>query len=179
MFCQNCDNLRDISKTSIKINTTTYSDDYIKSITDLIINNKQPTNINTDIATNIMKSDYYNQLTKAQQKVITTTLNTYIDSEIISNMAYYKCPQCGAFEPIVAGSLVMTIENHIKNEVPKSVIYNIEHCNLEPYTTNYLCPNDKCEAHTVSKNSKKPARFIKQDIKITYICPYCNHYWIN
>jgi hypothetical protein len=179
MICSNCDNLINISKTTNKINNT-YSDEYINNITTLILTEKQSPIMNPDIAQRIIKSDVYTKLTKVQQKSIQSVINDYTNAEILSNVAYYKCSNCGFTKQIPPKTHITTIQNphSFANFNNNNLLANIKHSNIDPLTTNYICPNTECISH--KEKHLKPAKFTKtKNLTIYYVCPYCDCYWTN
>ncbi len=176
MFCPVCENIIDISKTTNKT-TLSYSDEQLNALITSLLNNSNTSVLNSEICHQIINSTPFNKLNKQSQKQLQTILNPYIDADIISNAAYYKCSNCGYNKIIPPETLITTIKppSFILNS---KLIDNLNHSLLDPYTTNYICPNKSCESH--SHKILKPAKFTKnKNLVIVYVCPYCNSYWKN
>ena len=96
------------------------------------------------------------------------------------NNAYFICKNCGTYEQIIQGTLVMsklsTEGNH--DFIDNTNYKNMIHVKTLPITRNYICPNDKCSSH--KEHEKREAVFFRMgtQYRIRYVCKTCQISWI-
>ena len=94
--------------------------------------------------------------------------------------AYFICKNCGTFEPIKTGTLVMSkLSAEGNHDFMDNMSYkNMVHIRTLPLTRNYICPNDKCVSH--KDHEKREAVFFRMgsQYRVRYVCKACQISWI-
>jgi len=203
MFCPNCNNVLDISKTSLKNSKlsaiisetpTTVSDveetetetetekDNISEIinnllNDIVVDEKNIQLYNMD---EFLKHSEYLKLDKKQKTIIQNKLTMYFGKIDDSINAYYVCSNCTYSKGIESGSIIMskngisnTLELYINYDKLKNKIYS----KVLPITKNFICINDKCESHKDPKKREAVFYRIGRSLQVWYTCKACQKYW--
>ena len=150
------------------------------------LSNEDTKNITFD---NLNKNSGFKKLSSKNKELV---LNKFADiipnftapikntSPIISN-AYFICKNCGNYEPINLGTLIVRkIYDDVNTEVEfedNHKFKEMAHVKCLPLTRNYICPNKKCISHT--DFSSRSARFyrISGIFRIRYVCTACEESW--
>lgn len=193
-FCQNCNNLLDISRsvfindtkldtetpnTVTNSNTTTEVD--YKTIIQKIENNETPTNaelLSIDFS-ELVKNNYYKKLTK-KNNIKKALLNMIDDMENSDNdkKSFLYCNNCNYSKPIATNTLIMSsisegvIASH--DYINEANYRNKIHVRTMPRTRNFNCPNSKCPG----KTGKAPVEAIffrkyPYSYEMVYVCRNC------
>lgn len=203
LFCPNCNNVLDVSKTSFKTQknnplqdetpTTVTTESEVKSETenedviDQIINDLiDSKDVDEKVIQNYKMDDFvkhasYVKLDKKTKLSVQNKLSVYFGKIDDSISAYYVCKNCSYSKGIISGSLVMSKtgdENsfemdYMNYDKLKNKVYN----KALPITKNYICINEKCESH---KNiDKREAVFyrIGTSLQVWYTCKTCLNFW--
>ena len=181
LFCPECDNLLNISRTNLK------SDDLIQDITstaekqklfDKILNNSDLANINTKKINiqELIQSDDFKKLSQKNKSTIKTYLET-IDSYNEDIMSYYVCYNCLYSKPIEKRKCVYGDDSH--TDVSQYYSYkDYKYSSLYPRTKQYVCPNNACLVHKDPKIGEALFFKEKEDTSaLTFICTLCNEVW--
>jgi hypothetical protein len=178
--------------TSITDSDITASNLSESDIIDLILKsgnyNKE---VNSKIIDEIIKSVSYKKLSSKDKVFVKNKLIEQLpQNEKIklmeynktktTNNAYFICKNCGSFEQIKQGTLVMsklsTEGNH--DFIDNTNYKNMIHVKTLPITRNYICPNDKCSSHTDFEKREAVFFRIGTQYRIRYVCKTCQISWI-
>lgn len=189
LFCPNCNNILDISKTkphaTVQSLTSLTPEDDVESSTNLItkiISGEEPNeqDIKNIKIENLIKLEEFKKLSNKQKSTIQNKLADMIETKDEANIAaFYICRNCHHSEPIQAQTLLTT-----KIGTGSSAdFYNIEklrnnvHSKVLPRTRNYICTDESCTSH---KNpEKREAVFFKigSSLQVWYVCTVCKSVW--
>ena len=199
-LCEECDNLLDISKTSL-IQKSKIMDDKTPStvsategtsdesdsdeigniLSKLIENEKMDTKIfqlhNYD---DFIKHQIYIKLEKKKKMELNTQLQTIYGKINDTISAYYICLKCSFSKEIPSGKMIMYRKNTINDTEPYIDIRGIKNkrfSKILAHTSDYICVNKKCESH--KDKTKKDAVIYRTPkiIKIYYICVTCGEWY--
>ena len=201
-FCTNCDNTYDLAKTvpnnsqqigssdtkhksESPITVSSLSDD--EPVLDKLIRqilNKDDVNISstsTITLTQLSKNQSYNKLTAANKEIVFTKINAMINNKDSKQKggnndkaAYFICNNCGNFEPIAPGTLILkkivgVADTTVDNSILSDMIY-------EPYlprTRNYICKNKDCVSHKDHSQREAVFKRVGNTFNVVYTCVAC------
>lgn len=178
MFCPNCNNTFDITKTVQQ--TGSGKIDYAKLV-DQLLNQKEELDFKTINKEELLASKEYLSLDDEKRqfvsnKLLNMELNPHYDPT--KNAAYFNCNNCGNIKRIKPGTLIYT---KTSNEVSQNYISTnmgfMSDSKILPHTKNYICPNKACETH---KNQRiKDAKMFKPNNSygVKYICTICKTFF--
>jgi DNA-directed RNA polymerase subunit M/transcription elongation factor TFIIS len=193
LFCPNCNNILNISKSSQvkpKVETepetisSSESDTNNSTIINKLLNNETLTDeeIKNIDKKEIQKDEEFIKLDKKKKSIlnkkITELSNPTIDESL---KAFYVCKNCGFSKEIPNDTLIIskadlenTSETRINTERFKNMIYS----KILPHTRAYICPNKDCPCH--KNNTLREAVFYRptQSLQTWYTCMACQSYWI-
>lgn len=150
LFCPNCQNLLNVSKTIL--------------VKENMIDTNTPQSVSqTTTQTTEIKSSI-----KSTNNNVTNNIN-----------AYHVCSTCYYYEPIKEESLIISKnkENSNKQIVDYDLFRDVKYSHILPRTRAYICKNDKCSSHN---NSDKEAIFFKintEQPETYYMCLKCDFIW--
>jgi hypothetical protein len=205
-FCPNCNNIYSITKTppaqhiqyggyNNSETPTSISDSDTNSDTDIVSTIIQTGNctkeINIKTFDEIIKSPAYKKLSSKDKVLVKNKLIECLPQEdkismmetnttTSSSNAYFICKNCGTFEKILQGTLVMSklsvegTHDFIDNTNYKNMI----HVKTLPITRNYICPNDKCTSHKDPEKREAVFFRIGTQYRVRYVCKTCQISWI-
>jgi hypothetical protein len=209
-FCPNCDNIYSITKNPPVQPTQGQQGgkQYSESDTPTSISDSE-TNSDNDIISMILKTGNYNKeinmktideiIKTASYKKLSSKDKVFVKNKLMEQLpqeekikmmetitaktasnAYFICKNCGTYEQITQGTLVMsklsTEGNH--DFIDNTNYKNMIHVKTLPITRNYICPNDKCASH--KDHEKREAVFFRMgtQYRIRYVCKTCQISWI-
>ena len=192
MFCKNCNNILEISKSDFKqiSNDTTPSElsDSSLSINYDDIIDKLDNNVN--ISSNILDNIDFVQLqnlkklkdmpnkNKIKIKKKISELIELKENEEDNVKAFYVCKNCFYSKPINNGELLVSKlnTNNVSEIIFKDKYKNRLNSSIYPRTTNYICKNSKCKTHN---GFQKEAIFIRENNSTVtwYVCSVCTEVW--
>jgi DNA-directed RNA polymerase subunit M/transcription elongation factor TFIIS len=192
LFCPNCNNILNISKTSqtkLKIEEepetiSSSSSSSNSTIINKLLNNEALTDeeIKTINKKEIQKDEVYIKLDKKKKSILNKKLTELSDSSIDESLkSFYICKNCGFSREITNNTLITskadlenTSDTHINTEKFKNMIYS----KILPHTRAYVCPNKDCPSH--KNNTLREAVFYRptQSLQTWYTCIACQSYWI-
>lgn len=151
-FCPNCNNSLSITQSQMVTNTEKLSE------TPTTVSSSSEENENTEIET-----------------------KNILDTSTGTNVAYYKCSNCGYLQELEQGTLILTRTSEkatsnytVDQNKYKDMIYDM----TLPHTRNYICPNKFCQSHTDYTSREavwfKPNR---QSYNIVTVCLACQTVW--
>jgi hypothetical protein len=194
LFCSNCNNILDISKTAPKVTKMLAPDTPTSiSIDTPKITKKDPITLllekvakgsellQSDVKTmtfdEIIHHESYKNLDKTTKKKVDEQLGKLSKEQDASTGAYYVCKKCFCSTPIETKTLITSraseglTSNYMNMEYCKNFIYN----KALPLTRGYICTNKSCESH---KNfEKREAVFYRIGMQTWYTCKTCQTYW--
>ena len=199
-LCEECDNLLDISKTSLiqkskivddktpstvsateETTGSSESDEITKIINKMLANEKVDTKTfqlhNYD---DFIKNQIYIKLDKKKKMEINEQLQTIYGKINDTTSAYYICLKCSFSKEIPSGKMIMYRKNTLNDTEPYIDILGIKNkrfSKILAHTSDYICVNKKCESH--KDVSKKDAVIYRTPkiIKIYYICVTCGEWY--
>jgi len=207
-FCPNCDNIYSITKTPPVEPTQQGGKQYSESDTPTSMSDSE-TNSDNDIISMILKTGNYNkeinmktidEITKtASYKKLSSKDKVFVKNKLMEQLpqeekikmmetntakttsnAYFICKNCGTYEPITQGTLVMSkLSTEGDHDFIDNTNYkNMIHVKTLPITRNYICPNDKCLSH--KDHEKREAVFFRMgtQYRVRYVCKTCQISWI-
>lgn len=170
-FCPQCRNILDIGKQHDDINYK-----IIESPNELIKYKDASSGDISRLLANFSKQlllehTKFNKLSEEQQNKL---LSIFSDSNL--NEIVLKCENCSYLKNI-SNTILIYKKSNSSNNI--NTILTEEECQfitndpLLPYTTNYICPNIKCDTHENTK-LKKAVSYKQQSNYIRYyICTKC------
>lgn len=192
LFCPNCNNILDISKTKPNVTVQSLSslsseDENLQTHSAINLINKIISNEPIDdqdvknvSIEHIIKLDEFKKLNNKQKSIVQTKLADMIETKDEANIAaFYICRNCHYSEPIQPQTLVSTKIGSGSS----ADYYNIEklrnniYSKVLPRTRNYICTDESCASH---KNpEKREAVFFKigSSLQIWYACTICKSVW--
>jgi hypothetical protein len=185
-FCPNCDNIYSITKNPPvqTVQGQQGGKQYSESETPTSISDSE-TNSDNDIISMILKTGNYNKETNMKTideitktpayKKLSSKDKVFVKNKLMEQLsqedkiklmetntakstsnAYFICKNCGTYEQIAQGTLVMsklsTEGNH--DFIDNTNYKNMIHVKTLPITRNYICPNDKCVLIKIMKKEK-------------------------
>jgi hypothetical protein len=204
MFCPNCNNVLDISKTTLKNSKMsapiiaetpstvsdvdeTESDKKIEkdNISDIIHNILNEIMVDEKIIQiynmdEFLKHSEYLKLDKKQKSIIQNKLSMYFGKIDDSINAYYVCSNCTYSKAIDSGSIIMSktgVGNSIESYINYDKLKNKIYNKVLPITKNFICINDKCESHKDPKKREAVFYRIGKSLQAWYTCKSCQKYW--
>jgi Fe2+ or Zn2+ uptake regulation protein len=209
-FCPNCDNIYSITKNPPvqTVQGQQGGKQYSESETPTSISDSE-TNSDNDIISMILKTGNYNKETNMKTideitktpayKKLSSKDKVFVKNKLMEQLsqedkiklmetntakstsnAYFICKNCGTYEQIAQGTLVMsklsTEGNH--DFIDNTNYKNMIHVKTLPITRNYICPNDKCGSH--KDHEKREAVFFRMgtQYRVRYVCKTCQISWI-
>lgn len=142
----------------------------------ILLENKD--NIKTSIKfSSITDSKTFKELNEQEKNIVKTNYNFFTS---LNKVGFYKCNNCGYFENIKNGTVLIDNESNYEHKPSSDLFLKLQKNNpILPRTKDYICLNKECETNT--KNSKdREAVFyrIGNSYQIKYLCCICNNEWI-
>ena len=208
LYCPNCENILDITKSipkKIKIkeqniktpshvsndedsdssNSSDSDSEQLSDIIKKIVKDETITNDELDILKNTKLSEIkeFQELDKNKKNLVQEKLTEKLDNNI---SAHWICKNCLFTKPIDKGTQILSrISSEITTISSVSTSENLDkfknkaYSKILPLTRNYNCVNKNCD--TYKKNVPKEAVFyrIYGTMQTWYTCRICNNYWKN
>lgn len=180
MFCPNCNNTFDITKT-VQQTGSAKEINYKKLIDEIINQTEDSIDFSKINKEDLLKSKEYLNLddekrTFVSNKLLNTELKPQYDQN--KNAAYFNCNNCGNIKPIKPGTLIYTkTSNDVSQNYISSNLSYMNHSTILMHTKNYTCPNKNCETH--KKSILKDAKMFKPNnsYAVKYICTVCETFF--
>ena len=193
MFCKNCNNILEISKSDLKTpsnditpselsdsNSIINYDDIIEKIENNIEISKELISeidfITLQNSSKLKKKSNKNR-TKIKEKIL--ELIGIKENSTDNIKAYYVCKNCFYSKPINNGELIlsrMNINNTLSNTIYTNKYKNKLQSSILPRTNKYICKNSKCKTHN---GFQKEAIFFREynSTRTWYVCSVCITKW--
>lgn len=196
LFCPNCNNILNISKTpqskpkteeepeTVSSSSSNVNSNVNSTIINKLLNNEILTDeeIKTINKKEIQKDEEYIKLDKKKKSILNKKITELSVSSIDESLkSFYICKNCGFSKEITNNTLITskadlenTSDTHINTERFKNMIYS----KILPHTRAYICPNKDCPSH--KNNTLREAVFYRptQSLQTWYTCIACKSYWI-
>ena len=183
-FCQNCNNVFDITKTSKQ---TGGKDSYEDVITKILNNDKMDkSNVEKISIEELVNNPSYKKLKGKQKETVYNKIQDLlpIDSKKLytesvqkgqTEKAHFICTNCGNTKPIEKGTLIFSRASmDVAKNYSSPNVNQMQYSDILLRTRKYLCPNKTCESH--NNLEKREAIFFRTNntFRIKYICLTCN-----
>jgi len=185
IFCPECENMLDISKTpSKKISldqlaskSSPMTDDEIKNFIDGVLSEKQVKQIDADKIEQITSNQLYMKLDKNKKNIVFSKLEQMMSKKQNENVYYYVCKSCSYSEKIDQATLIMSKTGASSKNENMNINYNKFAINVHektlPHTRNYMCPNKNCIGNTDKEKHDAVFYRVNNTMKIMYTCCAC------
>lgn len=194
LFCSNCNNILDISKTAPKTTKVMLTDtpntvssdtpkvakkDAVTQLLEKVHNGNDLVQLDIKTLTfdEIVNHDKYKELDKVSKKKVDEQLSKLVKEQDSSTGAFYICKKCYCSTPIETKTLITSrvrdglSSNYMNMEYCKNFVYN----KALPISRRYICTNKDCESH--KNHEKREAVFYRIGMQVWYTCKTCKAYW--
>jgi len=178
-FCNNCNNVFDITKSSTQSGGDIYGNLINKILDNLTIDKKEIEGLSLN---ELINNSNYKKLKNKHKEYVYNKFQDLIfirkkqenDGNNKYEKVYFICNNCGFKKPIDEDTLIFSkVSSNISQNYSTTDFKDMINCDILPRTRKYICPNSKCESYIDIK--KREASFFRMNntFQVKYICHAC------